>query len=201
MNYTTIKEVWKPIKGYENRYEVSDEGRVKSLKRKVLVNRKSGSYYNTVPGKLLEPTKVSGPNGGYLAVKLMRNNKGKTVKVHRLVADAFIDNPNDYPEVNHIDEDKTNNHVSNLEWCTRKTNVNHGTRKHRIYSHPNYKKRMKEMGETRRKKVKSINLKTGKTKVYESMLSAEKDGFANQCISKCCLGKRKTHKGHTWEFV
>lgn len=195
------KEVWKDVKGYEGRYQVSNFGRVKSLERKVLTRRKNGYYYNTVPEKVLKPTLSTGKTGGYPTVKLMKDNKGKTVKVHRLVAEAFIPNPNNYSDVNHKDEDKTNNHVSNLEWCSRKYNNEYGTRKNRIYSHPNYKRTIRDLGKERRKPVKGTNIKTGEVRIYESMLEAEKDGFYNQNISRVCRGKAKTHKGYTWELI
>lgn len=200
-NYNTDKEVWKAVEGYEGRYEVSNFGRVKSLERKVLVRRKNGHYINTVPEKILKPTLSVGVTGGYPTVKLMMNNKGKTVKVHRLVAQAFIPNPNNYQDVNHKDEDKTNNHISNLEWCSRRYNNEYGTRKKRIYSHPNFKKTMKDLGKKRSKPVKATNIKTGEIRIYKSMLDAEKDGFYNQNISRVCRGKAKTHKGYTWELI
>lgn len=189
-NYNTDKEVWKAVEGYEGRYEVSNFGRVKSLERKVLVRRKNGHYINTVPEKILKPTLSVGVTGGYPTVKLMMNNKGKTVKVHRLVAEMFIPNPNNYPEVNHKDEDKTNNHVSNLEWCTRRYNNEYGTRKRRIYSHPNVSN-----------KVKGTCLKTGKTIFYNSMSEAIKNGFYSSGISEACSGKRESYKGFKWEKV
>ena len=109
-----MKEEWKDIKGYEGLYQVSNLGRVKSLG-----NNKSKKE------KILDPK----PNMyGYKEVRLSKEGKRKPYKVHRLVAIYFIPNPNNYKEVNHKDEDKTNNHVSNLEWCDRKYNINYGTR-------------------------------------------------------------------------
>lgn len=196
------KEIWKPIKGYESRYEVSNFGRVKSLDRKVRrLDVKGRPSHVTVKGRILKPTLSVGVTGGYPTVKLMIDNKGKTKKVHRLVAEAFIPNPNNYPEVNHKDEDKTNNHVNNLEWCTKEYNNSYGTRYKRIHSHPNNVRRMKEFGKPFRKKVKATSLTTGETKIYESMLSAEKDGFDSGHISKACKGKYKQHKGYKWEYI
>ena len=112
-------EEWRPVVGYEGLYEVSNIGRVRSLDR---------FYYRLHKGKVLSPTK---DRYGYLTVTLNCNGKSKTIKIHRLVAQAFLPNPDNLPQVNHKDEDKTNNNVDNLEWCTAKYNVNFGTRQER----------------------------------------------------------------------
>ena len=112
-------EEWRPVVGYEGLYEVSNTGQVRSLDR---------FYYRLHKGKVLSPAK---DRYGYLTVTLNCNGKSKTIKIHRLVAQAFIENPDNLPQVNHKDEDKTNNNVDNLEWCTAKYNVNFGTRQER----------------------------------------------------------------------
>lgn len=116
------EEIWKPIEGYEGLYEVSSYGRVRSLDRYV-----KGRYgnYRLHKGKILSPAKDT---TGYLKVVLSCNGKSKTIKVHRLIAQTFILNPDNLPEVNHKDEDKTNNRVENLEFCNRKYNCNYGSR-------------------------------------------------------------------------
>lgn len=110
-------EVWKPIKDF-NGYEVSNTGQVRST-----------NYRGKGVTRILKtsPDKMT----GYMKVALIKDGKTKPKTVHRLVADAFIENPNNYPCVNHKDEDKTNNHVTNLEWCTHKYNANYGTRNER----------------------------------------------------------------------
>lgn len=112
-------EEWKPVVGYEGLYEVSSLGRVRSLDR---------FYYRLHKGKVLSPTK---DRYGYLTVTLNCNGKSKTIKIHRLVAQAFIENPDNLPQVNHKDENPSNNNVDNLEWCTAKYNNNYGTRQER----------------------------------------------------------------------
>lgn len=103
-------EIWKDVVGYENLYKVSNLGNVMS-------------FWGKTP-HLIKPFQNQ---KGYLYVDLRFFNKRKTVSIHRLVAKAFIPNPNNLPQINHIDEDKTNNRVENLEWCTLKYNVLYGT--------------------------------------------------------------------------
>lgn len=115
-------EEWRTIVGYEGLYEVSSLGRVRSLDR-----YDSRNHFRR--GRIL---KLSYDTVGYLIVGLHSNGKAKIYLVHRLVAQAFIPNPDNLPEVNHIDEDKTNNRVDNLEMCNREYNSNYGTRNDRI---------------------------------------------------------------------
>lgn len=99
------KEIWKDIKGYEGLYQVSDKGRVWSVRKQKII-------------------KASENSCGYMKITLIaKNGKKKEERIHRLVAIAFIPNPNNYPQVNHKDEDKTNNCVENLEWCTARYNT------------------------------------------------------------------------------
>lgn len=172
------KEIWCPIEGYEGLYEVSNLGNVRSLGNK-----------KTKKTKIL---KQNMNTSGYLRVYLCKNGKQKQFKVHRLVAEAFIPNLFGYPQVNHIDEDKTNNHIDNLEWCDNKYNSNHGTRNKRI-------------------SVKNINGKCSKPilqltetgeflKEYPSLQEAGRNGFNIGNICACCRGERKTHKGYIWKY-
>lgn len=130
-----MEETWKPVVGFEDRYEVSDLGRIRSLPHETLICRKKGKpYYLKKPGKYVVPQPRQ---HGYMAIWLYGNGgnngrAGKQYSVHRIVADAFVPNPNGYKEVNHINEDKTDNRACNLEWCTHKENSNHGTRGARI---------------------------------------------------------------------
>ena len=161
-------EEWKNIEGYEGKYQVSNEGRIKSLcnnKEKIL---KPASYKN-----------------GYLYVKLYKNCEYKRFSIHRLVAAAFIPNQDNLPQVNHKDEDKTNNNVSNLEWCTAKYNSNYGNR--------NLKSSI-----SRGKKV--LCIETGI--IYNSIKEAERQTGINQShIVKACKGKYKTSGGFHWKYV
>lgn len=112
-----FNEVWRPVKGYEGLYEVSNKGNVRSLDRYVT----NGKGYCLLKGK---PKKVYPNSKGYLITNLSKNNKVKQHYLHRLVADAFIPNPNDLPCIDHINTVKDDNKVENLKWCSCKENMN-----------------------------------------------------------------------------
>lgn len=108
-----MKEVWKDVHGFEEAYQVSNFGRIKRKERTDSNNR-------THKERIMSPSMYS---NGYMNVELRMNNKKRRTSVHRLVAEAFIDNPLNLPQINHKDENKANNHVSNLEWCTAQYNI------------------------------------------------------------------------------
>ena len=128
------EEIWRPVVGYEGLYEVSSYGRVRSLDR--YVKSKSESYRLT-KGKVLSGSITK---DGYVRCLIKVNGVGRSYFVHRLVAETFIPNPDNLPQINHKDEDKTNNRVDNLEWCDPKYNMNYGSRQER------YRDTMLEMG-------------------------------------------------------
>ena len=121
-------EIWKDIEGFEGSYQVSNFGNVKSLPKLVYVSNPKFTGYRQTKERLLKSGKTK---MGYKLVILRKDNKSKSVYVHRLVAKAFIPNPNNLPEVNHKDENPLNNDVNNLEWCTHSYNGNYGTVKQR----------------------------------------------------------------------
>lgn len=138
-----LTEVWKDIKGYEGRYQVSNTGRIRSVAR--VVTWKNGEV-KTYKSRIMK-TKA---RGNYVGISLYKDYKSKDYMVHRLVAEAFIPNPDNLPFVNHIDENKENNIASNLEWCTRQYNNNYGRRNEKIsitQKQNAYRKRMAILNE------------------------------------------------------
>jgi len=188
MNDVNISEVWNDIKGYEGLYQVSDMGRVKSLER--TITKKNGRN-QSIQERILKP---STEHGGYLSVILYdTSGKRKTFKVHRLVCEAFHENPEDKPCVNHIDENKTNNAVSNLEWCTYKENNNHGTHNARM---------ARGVAKALSRPVGQYTLDDQLVKVWQSTNEVERQlGFAHSLISKVARGKRKTAYGYVWKYI
>lgn len=116
--------IWKPVAGYEGYYEVSDAGDVRSIDR--IVKKWDGEKLSR--GRVLAP---SVNLQGYLFVELFRDGIGKPKTIHRIVAEAFIPNPTNLPQINHRDEDKRNNRVENLEWCDGAYNIRYGTNRER----------------------------------------------------------------------
>ncbi|QDB70567.1 NUMOD4 motif family protein [Enterococcus phage Entf1] len=179
-----LDETWKPIKYYEGLYEVSNLGNVRSLDR--AVPHSNGMYLRVVKGTTLS---LFDSGRGYLSVRLSKNGKKRNKLVHRLVAEAFIDNPLNKPQVNHINEVRWDNNVNNLEWTTSKENNNHGSRT------------LKASNSTK-KKIKATSIDGLDVRVYNGAIEAEQlDGFSYKQISLCCTGRHKTHKGFRWEFI
>ena len=130
---------------------------------------------------------------GYLQLHLNKSGKRKFFFVHRLVCEAFHENPENKPCVNHIDEDKTNNTVGNLEWCTYKENINHGTRNARVG---------KAIAKANSKPVGQYTTDGKLIKVWQSTMEVQRQfGFANGAISAVALGKRKTAYGYVWKYI
>jgi hypothetical protein len=187
-------EIWKDINGYEGYYQISNKGNVRSVDRFDGVHDRTGTVI-----------KQNLKSNGYLQVGLRKHNQRKYIGVHRLVAIHFIDNPENKPQVNHIDGNKQNNTVENLEWVTQEENQQHairtGLRKNvrRRENHPFYGKFGANSHSA--KPVVRVDPVTGETKLYKAKILAGDDGFDVTSISKCCHGKLKTHKGYEWYFA
>lgn len=175
-------EVWKDIVGYEGIYQVSNHGRVKALPKTIeYSDGKVIPYDEIIMRSIIEKE-------GYKVVNLTNNGVQRQFRVHRLVAKAFIPNPNNYPQVNHRDEIKSNNNVENLEWCTHKYNQNYGTS-------------IERSSKNRSRSVMKMTLDGEDLKEYASATVATQDGFDNSAIGKCCKGYVNTHRGYKWRYV
>lgn len=195
-----MKEVWAEIKGYEGIYLVSNLGGIKSLDKRV----NCGHGTRVFPGRTRKPN--IGPDG-YARVGL-RNGEGqlKMKLVHRLVAETFMPNPNNLPEVNHKNENKANNSVENLEWCTRAYNNTYANKA----VLQTKKKDFKVIGEKIKKtfasrKFNGINQLTADGVLvawWVSIREAERrTGISKHAIGKCCRGNMKMTGGYVWQFA
>lgn len=180
------KEIWKDVKGFEGLYQVSNLGRVKSLER--LVKQYNG--HKKIEYKIKEKIlKLNTDRYGYYQVRLANNGIVKTKKIHRLVAEAFLDNHKNLPCINHKDENKKNNNIDNLEFCTYKYNTNYGN----------------AIDKRRKKRMKKILQYTKENiliKEYSSINEAKDFLKINDKgnISLVCNGKRKTAYGYIWRW-
>lgn len=182
-------EEWRPIRDYEGLYEVSNLGRVRSLDKVTIDNIGRKQYFK---GCIM---KLQCDRDGYLYVSLTKEGCKKKFKIHRLVAEAFIPNPDNKPTVDHINTIRTDNTVANLKWTTNKENSNNVlTRKHISKS---------LLGENHplSKKIVQLSLDGELIKIWNSMGEAEREkGFCKTSISKVCIGKQKQHKGYKWMY-
>ena len=162
-----MTEIWKDIEGYEGLYKISNYGEVWSVRKQILLKKCNSSRY--------------------YKVTLAKNKKHKNFNIHRLVATHFIDNPFEKPCVNHIDENKTNNHYSNLEWCTYKENTNWGSAIER--------RKIKQS-----KPIVGVNIKNGGIIEFPSINEAGRNGYHTGPIWSCLNGKQPKHKGYKWFY-
>lgn len=176
-----MEEIWKEIPGYEGYYEASTFGRIRSIER-IIINRYKVDHRKS---KILKPQMVC---SGYFQILLSKNGIHVHKLIHRLVAETFIPNPHKYNQVNHKDENKSNNHVNNLEWCNAKYNSNYGT------------------GIERRKKPNKVSVcqysRSGLLiNTFSSLSDAEREtGIVLANISSVCKGKRNTAGGYIWKY-
>jgi hypothetical protein len=176
-------EVWKDVVGYEGLYMVSNLGRFKALARRW--------HYGIHAEKIIKQQHIS----GYLYVQVAKDSVKKLKRVHCIVAQSFIPNPKNLKYVNHIDEDKYNNVIDNLEWVTQKENNNHGTRNERISKTQRHHRKDA-------KPVIMMTLDGVPIKEYTSITDAGRDGWDRKAISNICrnTGLAKTTKGYIWKF-
>jgi len=162
-----MDEIWKSIKGYEGLYEISNLGRIKSF------------HQDKINGKIIKT--FIDEKDGYVRLRLRKNKKEKSFLVHRLVADAFLNNKNNFSQINHKDENKQNNCVDNLEWCNQSYNIRYSF-------------------------AKPVNQLDKNTKEIIMIHACAKDAAAflgsnhPSSITECCKGKRKTFYNYCWEY-
>lgn len=169
-----MEEIWKDIKGYEGLYQVSNMGRVRSLTRNIILKSKI-------------------ERNGYERVKLSVNNIPKNYYIHRMVANAFIPNPDNLPQVNHKDENKLNNCVGNLEWCDSKYNINYGT--------GNKKRQLSNTNGKLSKPVLQYTLEGIFIKEWKSTRDVQRNlGFDHANISECCRNIIKSAHDYLWKY-
>lgn len=176
-----MEEVWKEIKNNKGFY-ISNLGRVKTDDRYVKSNKGETEYVRIQRGRILKGGKTI---KGYCFVTLLDN---KHHFIHQLVAQHFIPNPNNYKEINHLDENPQNNCVNNLQWCTHQDNCNYGNRK--------------KGNQDKTKKVAQYDLDGNLIKIYKSLSCAEQENNVpkNSGIGKCCRLQQKTYKGYIWKY-
>lgn len=188
-NWKDVDGNWKDVIGFEGLYQVSSDGRVRSLPRLKICG--FNGKQSVQKGRILKPGYT---NDGYPFVNLVKDGKSKPHYIHRLVAQAFIPNPNNYPIINHKDENPGNNNYKNLEWCTQEYNINYGTAIERI-------------SKALRANNPSIyntpvtNITTGEQ--FNSISEAcDFYGFTNRyTIKRCCEGECATTNGYNWKYT
>lgn len=179
-----MNEVWKDIKGFENYYQISNTGKVKSLERKV--PSKIKGTFQIIKEKIRKTTTTT---AGYEYVVLSKDNIHKTLLIHRLVAEHFIPNPNNLQCVNHKDENKLNNNVDNLEWCDYKYNNTYKN----IHLRRNKNKTTRE--------VIQYDLDMHELRRWKSIIDAANEyNTESTNIIKCCKGERNHCCGFKWRY-
>jgi hypothetical protein len=158
---------WRDVAGHEGRLKVSDTGELMSVTTGAIRKTRVDRY-------------------GYEILTLRKGEQTKTELVHRLVAKAFIDNPNGYPQINHKDENKRNNAVSNLEWCTQEYNLSYGRPGNWHFPRP----------------VACLTNDGARVATYPGVRAASRAaGVATSTISKCCRGARRSAAGYKWQYA
>lgn len=181
------EEIWKDIDGYKGYYQVSNLGRVRSLDRYIEYIYNDMVVTRKQRGRIRQPA-IN--HQGYLQLSLLKNGVSTTFKVHRLVAKAFLPNPDNLTEINHINENKQDNHINNLEWCSRQYNCIYGTAP-------------KRRALACSKAIEQIDMDTNEVvAVFASASEASRKlGFTRVGIQRCCVKRQISCQGYYWRFL
>ena len=189
------KEIWKDIKNYEGYYQVSNLGRIKRVERKVKIKNRNREYELLLKENILQCFYCP---KGYIRVLLTKDTKPKTYMIHRLVAETFIPNPDNLPQVNHIDGVKNHNNVENLEWCTQSYNIKHS---YEIGLRKTMDEVLRQNRKKQSKKVAKYDIYGNLLEIYESVNEASRKNKAGRrhILSSC--RHEKNGRIYRWEFV
>lgn len=190
-------EVWKPIKDYEQLYEISNTGKVR--RKDSILTRSNGRQLPVKGGEM----QLRDNGKGYLRVKLCKNNKSRRVLIHRLIAEHFIPQPEGLTVINHIDGNKQNNNISNLEWTTQKENIRHARETGLV----DVKKWKNSIAETGRRVIKDLHIKNSRSVIntdtgekFISIVEAAKAlGVCRMSLGKKLRGQRKNNTSLVFE--
>lgn len=184
------EEIWRDIKGYEGLYQISSIGRVKRLEKIRRNGRGYRKYKEQITDGYIDDV-------GYRYVILTKERKEKRFRLHRLVAEAFIPNPDNKPEIDHINTNRTDNRIENLRWVTRKENLNNKITKIKMSHLP----KPKGKNHPRARKVQQFNIDGTFVKEYDCIKDAVVETNGSKAgIILCCQGKRKTSGGCLWKY-
>ena len=184
----SIRPKWKDIIGYENEYQINQFGEIRTLKDSPKLKK-----YNVLKPQINK-------RNGYVYQMLYKNGKEKLLRVHRLVAMAFLPNPNNLPQVNHKDGNKQNNSVDNLEWCEQSYNMKHAFKTGLEKPSEKQKAAVRKTNEKKRKRV--VRTMGDEKNEYESAtVAARKNNVGISTICRYCNKKRMPKDGASWQYI
>ena len=185
-------EEWRDVVGYEGYYVVSSFGRIASIRGYYQYTKNGKTFIRKNPPHICSTKSIA--NNYYYTMTFRVNYGHETKYVHRIVAEAFVPNPNNYNVIDHIDDNPHNNRADNLQWCTY--SINNSKTHHRINSSISHR------GQIAYNKTPVVQLKNGQyVATFSSMCDAERLGFNHSAIHRVCNGKLKTHGGFRWMYL
>ena len=190
-----MEEIWQPIPEYEGHYEASNYGNVRSIPKRINQKSRGGNWYSReYPGMVLAKSIL---NNGYEAVGLSKSGRMTGKLVHRLVLSAFEPNTENKRTVNHKNGIRNDNNIGNLEWATTSENISHS---YRELGRRAPMQGMTGIAHHASKPVIQKNQDGSIARQWDAAMDAVRCGFDSSCISRCCNGASKSHKGYIWEY-